>query len=33
MKQAIELLLIKLTDGGRRLRWSEPGGVCLEQQT
>jgi hypothetical protein len=33
MKQAIELLLIKLADGGRRLCWSKPGEVRLEQQT
>lgn len=31
MKQAIEFLLIKLVDGGRRLRWRELGQVCLEQ--
>lgn len=34
MKRDIELLLIKLADGGRILRWSKPAsGLCLEKRT
>lgn len=33
MKRNIELLLLKLADGGRILRWSEPqSGLCLEKR-
>jgi hypothetical protein len=33
MKRNIELLSLKLTDGGRVLRWSEPqSGLCLEKR-
>lgn len=33
MKRDIELLLLKLTDGGRILRLSEPqSGLCLEKR-
>jgi hypothetical protein len=33
MKRDIEILLIKLTDGGRIMRWSEPAsGLCLEKR-
>ena len=33
MKREIELLLLKLADGGRILRFSEPhSGLCLEKR-
>jgi len=33
MKRNIELLSLKLADGGRILRWSEPqSGLCLEKR-
>ena len=33
MKRDIEMLLLKLTDGGRVLRFSEPAsGLCLEKR-
>lgn len=33
MKRDVELLLLKLTDGGRILRLSEPrSGLCLEKR-
>lgn len=33
MKRNVELLLLKLADGGRILRWSEPqSGLCLEKR-
>jgi hypothetical protein len=33
MKRSIELLLLKLTDGGRVLRFCEPSsGLCLEKR-
>jgi hypothetical protein len=33
MKRSIEMLLLKLTDGGRVLRFCEPSsGLCLEKR-
>jgi hypothetical protein len=33
MKRSIEMLLLKLADGGRILRFSEPSsGLCLEKR-